>query len=284
MNLRYLWTGFVAAMVIYSCGTSEVLHQTRVPSTDTLARQQKVMALRSIPVEVFDSLVFENKSGRLPYRFLRAPEPGAKKYPLVIVFHGSGAVGTDNRGQVGILAKYFADSLNRRAFPAFVIVPQFPSRSSNYVMDSARAVLRSIMQPCGEMALALIDHYRHDPRVDTNRIYVVGFSMGASTVTNVISRHPEWFAAAISISGIPQFDQLDRLQKFPLMLIHGNADNENPIDSDRRFFREISQKKSAKTSLIEYNGLGHNEMQQEIVTRTNWAEWLFGQVNKSISE
>lgn len=274
MNLRYL-TGFLVTIVIYSCGASERLHQTHTPSTDTLARQQQVMALRSIPVEKFDSLVFENKSGRLPYRLLRAPESTVKKYPLVIVFHGSGAVGTDNRSQVGILAKYFADSLNRRAFPAFVIVPQFPSRSSNYVMDSTRAVLRSVMQPCGEMALALIDHYRHDPRIDTNRIYVVGFSMGASTVTNVLSRHPEWFAAAVSISGIPQFDQMDRLQKFPLMLIHGNADNENPIDSDRRFFREISQKRNAKTKLIEYSGLGHNEMQQEIVTRRNWAEWLF---------
>lgn len=275
MNLRFFGAGLILMMIIYSCGVSEPLHQTRMPSTDTLARQNTVMRLRSVPVEMFDSLVFEYKGGRLPYRFLRAPESPAKKYPLVIVFHGSGATGTDNRGQVGILAKYFADSLNRRAFPAFVLVPQFPSRSSNYVMDSTRGVLRSVMQPCGEMALALIDQYRHDPRVDTSRIYVVGFSMGASTVMNVISRHPGWFAAALSISGIPQFDQMDRLERFPLMLVHGNADDENPIDSDRRFFREISQKNNTRTRLIEYHGLGHNNMQQEMVTRSNWAEWLF---------
>ncbi|MDF2381198.1 prolyl oligopeptidase family serine peptidase [Nostoc ellipsosporum NOK] len=262
------------SITIFSCASPEPAHQTRI-AADTATRNQKVAALRSIPPDVFDEFVFESKNGRLPYRMLQPPSSLVKKYPLVVVFHGSGAVGTDNRSQVGILAKYFADSLNRRAFPAFVIAPQFPSRSSNYVMDKILGVLKSEMQPCGEMALELINHYRRDPRIDTNRIYVIGFSMGASTVINVISRHPEWFAAAVSISGIPQFDQLKRLEKFPLLLVHGTADNENPIDSDRLFFEEMQKQKHNKTRLIEYRDLGHNDMQMEIVTKRQWAEWLF---------
>ena len=46
--------------------------------------------------------VFEHGAGALPYRLLPPPEVhGGQRYPLVIVLHGSDAVGTDNRAQLG---------------------------------------------------------------------------------------------------------------------------------------------------------------------------------------
>jgi predicted peptidase len=47
-----------------------------------------------------------------PYRILRPAElAGGRTHPLVVLFHGSGAIGTDNISQVGPLAKSWASPL-----------------------------------------------------------------------------------------------------------------------------------------------------------------------------
>jgi predicted peptidase len=58
------------------------------------------------------------------------------KYPLVVVYHGSGAIGTDNNVQLGLLHKLFASPEIQSKYPAFVLAPQFPTRSSDYKTDT----------------------------------------------------------------------------------------------------------------------------------------------------
>ena len=41
------------------------------------------------------------------------------------------------------------------------------------------------------------------PKVDTNRIYVVGFSVGGDGVWNMILKNPKLFAAAMPIAVMP---------------------------------------------------------------------------------
>ncbi|RZL39020.1 MAG: hypothetical protein EOO96_01595, partial [Pedobacter sp.] len=61
------------------------------------------------------------------YRLLK-PKSTSKKLPMVIVFHGSNAVGNDNTSQLGILAKLFAAEEIQTKYPAFILAPQFPLR------------------------------------------------------------------------------------------------------------------------------------------------------------
>ena len=65
----------------------------------------------------------------LPYRLL-APahiEPG-RRYPLVVQFHGSGAIGTDNRAQIerDFAARAWAIPAIRARHPAFVLGAAIP--------------------------------------------------------------------------------------------------------------------------------------------------------------
>src|SRR5688572_30842540 len=58
----------------------------------------------------------------LPYRYLQPLElKEGKKYPVIIVLHGTGERGTDNKRQLVHGAKEFMDSLSRKNFPAYII-------------------------------------------------------------------------------------------------------------------------------------------------------------------
>jgi predicted peptidase len=55
-----------------------------------------------------------------------------RAYPLIVIFHGFGAIGTDNVSQIGPVAKCSATPEMRERYPAFVLVPQFAARSAVY--------------------------------------------------------------------------------------------------------------------------------------------------------
>jgi predicted peptidase len=189
------------------------------------------------------------------------------------VFHGSNAVGNDNTSQLGILAKLFATEEIQAKYPAFILAPQFPSRSSNYVLDYSRNVLTSVPQPCLTTALQLIDSLKSNLNIDEKRIYLIGFSMGASSVINALSLKLDLFAAGISISGIPQFNKVKTLTNIPIWLIHGNIDTENPFNSDKQFFEEVSQ--NNKTRFWEFDNLAHNDIFSPAILTDELPKWLF---------
>lgn len=86
----------------------------------------------------------------------------------------------------------------------------------------------------------------------------MGFSMGGATTSNAISKRPDLFAAAINVSGIPQFDKMDQLLSMPIWLVHGSRDTDNFPQSNFRFFDEMKTK--GKVFLWEYKDKYHNNI------------------------
>lgn len=237
------------------------------------------MEIRNISSDNFAADSFPGENNVLiRYRILKPinNKIGGRKFPLIIVFHGSGAIGKDNNSQLGLLAKMWASPDIQTKYPAFVVAPQFESRSSNYILDSNRNVLTSKPEACLFTALQLVDSLKHSSlNIDTTRIYVIGFSMGASTVINAISLRPDLFTAAVSISGIPQFRSMESLKNIPIWFMHGNMDTENPISSDRQFYKEASSNKAIR--FWEFDSVGHDNIFQAFIPVADIPEWLFSQ-------
>ena len=232
-------------------------------------------AVAGTSVDDFVAASFTATDGTvLRYRLLApaTPEPG-RRYPLVVQFHGSGGIGTDNLAQLENAARAWALPAIRARYPAFVLVPQFPVRSADYDDPASPRVAHAAPQL--RAALELVDAVAARQPVDRDRIYATGFSMGGSTTWLALLERPGLFAAAMPVSAIaPDRGRAAGLAGVPLLVLHGDADGENPIDSDREMVAAIRAAGGRRVRMREYAGLAHRPP-AELVPGEWWRDWLF---------
>ncbi|WP_430402885.1 prolyl oligopeptidase family serine peptidase [Fluviicola sp.] len=281
MKERTILSIFIAMIWLTSCVTNKKqFGQTIIENTvDTTFSKQEILRIRSIDNNVFDTATFLGiEQIEIKYRLFTPKQKSKVKYPLVIVYHGSGAIGTDNKSQLGLLQKLFASPEIQAKYPAYVLAPQFPTRSSNYAIDTVRNVLRSKSSPCLNSVLQLIDSLKSNLNIDSSRIYLIGFSMGGSTVINSLFARPELFTAGISIAGIPQFDNTQILNNIPIWLIHGIDDTENPINSDEQFYKEMD----SRIRFWKLKATTHDNIFSALILGETLPKWLFKQKKTKI--
>lgn len=185
---------------------------------------------------------------------LRIPRPGTDKLPAVILVHPSGGInaGVDRWAQelnsIGV-AVFILDSFSGRGL---VSLPPDPSNESflGYIVDAYRAL--------GMLA--------QHPRIDPNRIAVMGFSMGG-LVAVYSSNERFWksygpanvqFAAHIGLYGCCDVVYRDdeKVTGKPIRLFHGTADDIELIEPCREYVSRL-KKAGADVTLAEYPGVHH---------------------------
>ena len=243
-----------------------VCHQTKFGTKteifdkkDSLKALARIKEIKNLDYSDFKAGKFDDGKAAVNYRFLKPQNFNQnKKYPLILVFHGSGAIGTNNTSQMGVLSKIWLLPENREKYQAYVLSPQFPVRSSNYHLDETRNVKVSQSNEHLDLVLKSIDSLIIKENIDPSRIYVMGFSMGGATTSNAISKRPDLFAGAINVAGISQFDKMDELLKMPIWIVHGSLDTDNFPQSNFKFFEEMKTK--GNVFLWEYKDKYHNNI------------------------
>lgn len=242
-------------------------------STQTVAAKK---ALNQLSDHDFLALSFKYAANLvLPYRLLTPlTKDPLKKYPLVITLHNSTRIGTDNKNQLEPLARiWLADNI-RKKYQAYLLAPQFSRRSTEYSLDAARGILTAKAQPELVAVLELIDSLKKNYPIDEQHIYLVGYSMGASSVINLLNLKPNAFTAAVAIAGVPNFEAVKPLQKVPILLIHGSEDTENPFAGSVQLFKELSP--GANVQFWEYTGRTHDNIVSVGLLGDKIPNWLFG--------
>jgi predicted peptidase len=140
-------------------------------------------------------------------------------------------------------------------------------------------VLISTPDPCLSTALQLVDSLKKALAIDERKIYVMGFSMGASSTINSIELRPDLFAAAISISGIPAFSRIKTLAQTPIWFVHGNADPENPYASDSLLYKELRAMHAPQIRFWVIEGLEHM-IYSGLYTGDAVPVWLFSHTRR----
>jgi predicted esterase len=240
-------------------------------------RYQTVIAqTTTIPADTFEARMFTSPQGIvLGYRLLRPSGANSNtKVPMVVVFHGAGEIGTDNEKQMTAFAKLWARDDIRREFPAFVVVPQFPSRSAIYSGPVTQGGRTTVAAAPIHAALALVDELRGTLPVDASRIYLTGFSMGASSTWNALHLRPDLFAAAVPIAGVANRAFAPHVAATPVWVLHGNRDETNALNHERVMFDALSQCAGAAIVFWEHDGLGH-EVPPSILAGSQLPRWLF---------
>ena len=143
-----------------------------------------------------------------------------QQYPLSIVLHGSGDVGTNNIDQlwIGLLWRANAQAYG---YNDFTVVPQSPRN------PWSSADLHNLIQ-------YLISNLP----IDTNRIVITGWSMGGEAVGSILQQFPRTFAAGIPISGVTWGYNL---RNIPLWFFHGDHDNDVSVSISRNVYNKLQQ-------------------------------------------
>jgi len=141
----------------------------------------------------------------------------SRKYPLLIYLHGWGGSGMlgglgylgydTNDGNDDIRAKKF-----QATYPSFVLIPQ----TDESAWDSQELI-------------ELTENFRKQYRIDSNRIYLIGYSMGGSGSYIFINGYHDYnrhlFAGVIRLAGQSQVEVRDEIAVRTAIWLHIGLDD-----------------------------------------------------------
>lgn len=245
---------------------------TRVDSLTFLKTRQQI---ESLPNSMFKKHSFIQANKELPYRLLLPKNFNKqKKYPLIITLHNSSRIGNDNERQLEHLTKIWIRPEIYDKYSAIVVAPQFYSRSSTY-SDGENGILISKPSNDVNLLLTLLDEIEKKYRIDKSRIYLIGYSMGASTAQNLINMAPEKFAAIVSVSAVPDLSNIPSLKNKSILLIHGKLDIDNPYSGSEVLYSKLNG--NSKLFFKTYSNLNHHNITIPLLLSEELPKWIFKQ-------
>jgi predicted peptidase len=218
------------AMVLSGCTTH---HDT--PSMQTPQHFEKKLTRNA----KLDYLLF------LPDGYKKA---GTNRWPLMLFLHGAGERGTN----VQTVAAHGPPKIvqTKKDFPFVLVSPQCP----------ADRTWRD------DELLALLDEVIAKHKIDTNRVYVTGLSMGGYASWSLGTKYPECFAAIAPICGggeqiavlLASDAKKAAMKRMGVWAFHGARDLLVPVEESQRMTNALARAGCKDVKLTIYPDLEHD--------------------------
>lgn len=204
----------------------------------------------------FDSTITKKVSARYLLYLPEGYDPAGKTWPLVLFLHGSGERGAD---LAAVTRQGLPKILGGKSFPFILVAPQLPEGE----LWSA------------DVLKALLDDLQTRLRVDPDRVYLTGLSMGAFGAWDLATANPDHFAALLVISGGGNPVEVCRLKNVPVWIFHGRKDDVIPVSWAEELGRRL-ERCAGNVKVTIYPDAGHDAW---TLTYTDPAvlEWLLAQ-------
>ncbi|QOZ37943.1 dienelactone hydrolase family protein [Bradyrhizobium sp. CCBAU 53421] len=239
--------------------TAGAIFATIIGSATAQVARLEVHAISTVTLS--DSDFLAGRSGGQPVTIageLRIPKAGTDKLPAVVLLHGSGGI-----GGIGSMIDEWSRELNQLGI-ATLAVDSFASRGITSTVISQAQLGRLNMVADAYRALDLLAKH---PRIDSNRVAIMGFSRGGqSALYSAMNRlygtlgpaNNLRFAAHIAFypdcttTYLGDADVSDK----PIRMLHGTSDNYNPVAPCRAYAQRLTDD-HRDVKLIEYPGVYH---------------------------
>jgi len=199
---------------------------------------------------------FEKETGKLDY-LLYLPEDYGKEdkaLPLVLFLHGAGD--RIERLKRGGLPR----SVERKKESRFILVaPQCPGRGWSVTALTA-----------------LLDDIVAKYKVDKDRLYVTGLSMGGFGTWSLAAAHPDRFAAIVPICGGGNPRSAGKLKDLPIWVFHGAKDTIVPPGRSEAMVKALQDAGSEKVEFTLYPNANHDSWTATYNNPEVW-DWLLKQ-------
>ena len=205
---------------------------------------------------VLDTSVTKRLTSRYLLYIPEGYSPTENRWPLVLFLHGSGERGAD----LSLLARQGLPKLAaERNFPFLLAAPQLPEGE----VWSA------------DVLKALLDELQATLRVDPDRIYLTGLSMGAFGAWDLATALPDRFAALVAISGGGNPVEVCRLKNVPVWIVHGRKDDVIPVAWAESLAQRL-ERCGGKVRLTVYPDAGHDAWTRTYADPA-FLDWLLAQ-------
>lgn len=210
-----------------------------------LFSKAQLVACRNVIPDNYDFWLY------LPEDYATAPV----KKPVILFLHGRSLSGDD----LEMVRQYGCINalLRGREIDAIVIAPQS----------------KTAWKP--DKLMELYDWLRANYRVDTNRFYVMGMSMGGFGTLDFVAAYPDKVAAAMAMCGGSTAKSLCGLNEVPLWIIHGMDDRAVPVNRSERVVDSMCL--CGDTSRLIFNKLdkvNHTSLVRVFYLQQSY-DWLF---------
>ncbi len=196
------------------------------------AKQLEVVSKTALPPANSSAETDTPETWRYLLHLPKDYEQSRETWPLLIFLHGRSIRG-DNLQQV---KRYGPPSfLDRRpAFPFVVVSPQLPDGS----------------WPASSL-LKLLDEIEATYRIDPNRIYLTGVSLGGGGAWYLAAADASRFAAFAPVCGYSGLSTAKHLTELPIWGFHGSADELTPLSQHQKLVEAVNAKGgNAKLTVI----------------------------------
>ena len=167
-----------------------------------------------------------------------------EKWPIVLFLHGRG----ESNGPLSLVAKWGPPRFAERGdeLPYILVSPQCP-REGRWSDETRQAQL-----------VQLMDDVSQRYRVDADRVYLTGSSMGGYGSWTLATSHPRRFAAAVPICGGGNPERAGQLTRLPLWVFHGDRDTAVPFEKSTEMVEAIQQAGGTNVRFTSLEHVGHN--------------------------
>jgi len=215
----------------------------------------------------------DGSSQQVPINFIIDLPPGyddsTQDWPLLLYLHGAGQNGTDINSIRTILRPLILqDRVDE--FPFIMLIPQCPCDQSGG--------WGPFIRPLDHM----IDEINTRYRIDSKRVYLIGYSDGGFGAWAFGVTYPERFAAIATIAGYflspdpPEAatqDVCNKLQDKPIWVFHGTDDQIVPL-RDSQTMVDILESCDGNVTFSNLSGVDHFSIPEQVLGSEALYEWF----------
>ena len=199
------------------------------------------------------------------YEYLLHLPPGYTDFrnprPLIVFLHGAGET---NKGLDALkrcdLWHFAKGHVEAKDFPFIVVSPITPTYG--WQPQRVKNVVERIVQD-----------YSVRYRIDPDRIYLTGFSMGGFGTFETACTDSELFAAIVPVAGGGDPAKAERLKDVPTWAFHGDADDVVACEHSVKMIDSMKEAGDREAKLTVLEGKGHGIM-HEVYARPEIYRWL----------
>jgi predicted peptidase len=189
----------------------------------------------------FATRISRHESVRYLLSFPAGYARNKEKWPLLLFLHGGSGRGND----LNLVSRYGPPAVIQKHpdFPFIVLSPQCPK--GEIWTDT-------------DLLVSLLDNIIANYRIDRDRVYLTGMSLGGRGAWYLAYKHPDHFAAIVPVCAWAQTtDWAPTLKDMPVWVFHGDKDKLVPLSESEDMVKALrSAGNDAKFTVLP--GRGHD--------------------------